>query len=142
MEKLNISNKQLKSAMLDKVTENVELSTSFDNDAKKAGETKKVELTIDLGGVAVSDLISDALSSLRIKINALLKKNAVDSETYLAYLEKNDYKFSFSYAEIGGSTKGGNALARATSAWKKMTPEEREVFSKLMDEQARQKPTG
>lgn len=142
MDTLKLTSKQLETAILNKVTEKVELSTSFDNDAKKAGETEKVELSINLDGVAVSDIISDAISSLRIKINALLKKNAVDSETYLEYLRKNNLKFSFSYAEIGGSTKGGNALQRGISAIAKMSPEERALFQKYLDEQAKVNKAG
>lgn len=134
MAQVKIDSKNMKDAILDKMSETVKLSTSFDNEAKKNKETAEVELEIDMNGVALSDVLTDALSSLRIKINAMLKKHAVDSETYLAYLAKNDHKFKFTYAEIGGSTRGSNALSSGVSAYSRMTPEEQEMFRKFMAE--------
>lgn len=132
MEQVNITPEMLETATLDTVTKTVKMSTSFDAEAKKLGESEQINVTVDFSDVAVSDVMDDAIARLVIKINNMLKKHAVDSETYRDYLERNDHAFSFTYKEIGGSTRRSDPLASARNAWAKMTEEQKDAFRNMI----------
>lgn len=134
MEKVNITSEMLDQAVLVDTTRTVKMSTSFDAEAKKAGESETIQVSVNLSDVAIADILDDALARLVIKVNGMLKKHAVDSETYRDYLAQNDHQFSFSYKEIGGSSRRSDPLTQGRNAYAKMTEEQKEVFRKLLAE--------
>lgn len=135
---VKITQAELETAEFTDVRLNAKANTSFDNKAKKAGESATVKHTFDLDSVTVKEALEDALvKTLVIKANSRMKQHAATSSNYLDYLSDNKHTFNWTFDELMERRPGGitDPTVRASKATQQMSAEELAEF--LANAQAR-----